>query len=150
MSEGTLIVTGSGRSGTHWLAHVLGHFVEAYHEPGHSRGDVIVDCRRVNDISDLVRNGYRMMHLIRDGRDVVRSQYEASSGRKPFEVVCETWAGVIDVCSDLPAVRLEDLLAKQATYPSHRLPHWTDWPDDMTETFWRVCGEQMRRHGYER
>ena len=149
MSEGPLIVTGSGRSGTHWLAHVLGHFVEAYHEPGHTRGDVIVDCRRVNEMPGILSR-HRMMHLIRDGRDVVRSQYEASSGRKSFEAVCETWASVINVCGDLTTVRLEDLLAKQATYPSHRLSHWTEWDDDMTETFWRVCGEQMRRHGYER
>lgn len=143
-----LIVTGHGRSGTHWLAHVLGQFVDARHEPQAVEGEVVVDCRLHDRVPRLRAEGYDLVHLVRDGRDVVRSKYEFYEGRTSFEDCCRDWALVVGRCADVRAVRLEDLTAKQAASRGYRLSHWREWPDEYTETFWRICGEHMRRHGY--
>jgi hypothetical protein len=34
--------------------------------------------------------------------------------------------------------------------PGERLPHWTRWSDELSEGFWRICGETMERFGYAR
>lgn len=148
------IVTGHGRSGTHWLAHVLDPFVGAVHEPENYEavGDsgVVVDCRLRRRRAQLEREGYRIMHLIRDGRDVVRSTFSFYHGRHSFEYTCEEWAAAVDMCRELPTVRLKDLLGHQDQTQRHFLPHWTEWTAEQTDTFWRICGEQMERHGYRR
>ena len=145
-----MIVTGHGRSGTHWLAHVLGHFVQAHHEPADYEQceGIIVDCRLHNRIPRLLEQGHEVLHLVRDGRDVVRSTYEWARGARPFEELCAHWADVVDACEALPVVRFEDLTRAQAASGAYRMTHWTEWPDDMTEAFWRHCGAQMRRYGY--
>lgn len=145
----TLIVTGSGRSGTHWLAWVLSHFIDAYHEPSEIKGDVVVDCRQAHRLPRLTTK-YRVVQLIRDGRDVCRSQFTAYSGRKPWEQVCKDWAGIVNACDDarLPVVRLEDLLERQDPSRKHIKPHHTLWTEEDAEVFWRHCGEIMVRHGY--
>jgi hypothetical protein len=32
----------------------------------------------------------------------------------------------------------------------HALPDWQSWSAAETESFWRICGDVMREHGYER
>jgi hypothetical protein len=34
--------------------------------------------------------------------------------------------------------------------PGERLPHWTRWPAEQEERFWRICGKTMERFGYLR
>lgn len=34
--------------------------------------------------------------------------------------------------------------------PGERLPHWTEWPDERSDAFWRICGPTMERFGYAR
>lgn len=34
--------------------------------------------------------------------------------------------------------------------PGERLPAWREWPEDLAERFWRICGSTMDRFGYER
>ena len=145
----TLVVTGSGRSGTHWLAHVLGQFIDARHEPAEIGGDVTVCCRQATRLERIARQ-YRTMQLVRDGRDVCRSQFTAFGGRRDWERICRTWADVVTRCDDhgLRSVRLEDLLARQDASGAHLLPHWSEWSDEHTETFWMHCGDVMQRHGY--
>lgn len=145
-----LIVTGHGRSGTHWLTHVLGHFFDARHEPSDSNGaDVVVDCRLHRQV-EQIRDSHRVIHLVRDGREVVRSTHEFYKGRMSFEDACESWAAAVEACKGLEAVRLEDLIQKQADSHGYRLSHWREWPDSFTEAFWKICGEGMERHGYTR
>lgn len=146
-----LIITGHGRSGTHWLAYLLGHFFEAAHEPERTEGkDVVVDCRLRNQIPQLLATGHRVVHLIRDGREVVRSTHTFYQGRKSFREACEDWATAVDQCKGLEAVRLKDLARPAATSRVHILPHWAEWSEEETRIFWDICGEQMERHGYER
>ena len=146
----TTIVTGHGRSGTHWLASVLGHFMDARHEPACQTGaDVVVDCRAWRQREQYEAEGKRVVHLVRDGRDVVRSTHTYHGGGS-FNVACNEWAAAVDGCEGLETLRLEDLTRPAAKSSAYFLPHWADWPDDMTDEFWRICGDQMRRHGYER
>lgn len=143
-------MTGSGRSGTHWLTSVLRHFVDARHEPEDYRlgGQVIVDCRLRTKAPQLAREGYRLLHLVRDGRDVVRSSDTFWEGSHDFESLCRDWASAIELCDGLETIRLKDLIAKQAASDGYRMPHWTEWTDEQTATFWRICGDGMRAHGY--
>lgn len=147
------IVTGKGRSGTHWLAHVLSHFADARHEPENYRegGEIIVDCRLWQQVERLRSEGYEVRHLIRDGREVVRSADQFYQGRNDFAELCESWAMVVDELDskEVPVMRLRDLVRKQDASQGYRLSHWSEWPDYMTDTFWRICGDAMRRHGYD-
>ena len=145
------IVTGHGRSGTHWLTSVLGHFMDARHEPDHQAGaDVVVDCKLWRQREKYEAAGQRMVHLVRDGRDVIRSRHAFYDGRDSFDVICQDWADVVDACDGLETLRLEDLTRPIAASSGYRMAHWTEWPDDDTDEFWRICGDQMRRHGYAR
>jgi hypothetical protein len=150
-----VLVTGHGRSGTHWLAGVLGHFVPTVHEPVDFPGDniytqdIVVDCRLSRSMPELAQN-YRVVHLVRDGREVVRSAFEFYQGGQKFEDLCEGWASTVDVCRGVPYVRLRDLLKPVAVSHGYRLSHWKEWPADLTDKFWRICGKQMDHYGYER
>ena len=150
MNRKPLIVTGHGRSGTHWLAYLMSHFFDAYHEPEQIQGDIVVDCRLRSQAATLQRSGHRVMHLVRDGREVVRSTDAFYKGRHDFAFTCEMWADAVNLCRDFEFVRLEDIIRKAAYTQHYTLPHWTDWTEEQTETFWRICGEGMARHGYER
>ncbi len=145
------VVTGHGRSGTTWLASVLDPIVGAVHEPENYEdfgGRVVVDCRLRYRRRQLEREGYRLVHLVRDGRDVVRSTYSFYDGQRPFEEVCRGWADAVDACEGLPTVRLEDVTAPLNAAVVHRMPHWAEWDSEHVDTFERVCGGQLRRHGY--
>ena len=146
-----VVVTGHGRSGTHWLAHVMGQFIDASHEPADYKegGDVVVDCRLWRRIPELQREGYKLVHLIRDGRAVVRSTHAFYGGSYDFRHCCLEWRDAVNACRELPTVRLKDLLAKQAPTQEYLIPHWKEWTPDMHGEFWSICGEAMRRHGYE-
>jgi len=142
------IVTGVGRSGSQWLAGVLGRFFDARHEPDTLGGDIVVDSRLRVHVPAL-RDAHELTHLVRDGRDVVRS----AVGRHPewtFEDACRVWADGVDMCEGLPTVQLKDLLRAVDRTPRYALPHWREWTDEQAATFWAICGDQMRRHGYER
>ena len=30
----------------------------------------------------------------------------------------------------------------------HSMPHWTEWEDELTKRFWRICKEEMHCCGY--
>ena len=42
------------------------------------------------------------------------------------------------------------LRGKRQGRPSRPLPPWKQWDDRLTTQFWEICGETMRRLGYER
>ncbi len=146
----TTIVTGHGRSGTHWLASVLGHFMDARHEPSDQTGaDVVVDCRAWRQRAEYEAAGQRIIHLVRDGREVIRSRHTFNGGLETFQRICEEWAEAVDACAGLETLRLEDLTKPAAKSPGFFMAHYSEWPIEWTELFWLICGEQMRRHGYE-
>ena len=146
----TIIVTGHGRSGTHWLASVLAHFMDARHEPdGQTGADVVVDCRAWRQREQYEAAGQRMIHLVRDGRNVIRSRHTFNGGLESFDRICREWSEAVDGCDGLETLRLEDLTKPAAASTGHFITHWTEWPDEMTDEFWHLCGDQMRRHGYE-
>ncbi len=145
------IVTGHGRSGTHWLARLLGHFIDARHEPSTQTGaDVVVDCRAWRQREIYEREGRRLIHLVRDGRDVIRSTHTYQGGLDPFDRLCRDWTAAVDGCAGLETLRLEDLVSPVAKSSGYFMPHWSEWPPETTDTFWRICGDQMDRHGYKR
>ena len=172
-----IVVTGCGRSGTHWLARILASVLgpEAVaHEPSDYTqfSDVVVDPRLRFHLDHLDSTGHPVIHLVRDGRDVVRSLHQwyqrhgcirtNSDGQAvitgkhgdpiSFEECCLEWQQAIDIMGHRTTVRVEDLSTPEAkdAQSSYVLPHWTEWDDEMTETFWSLCGDAMKRMGYER
>jgi hypothetical protein len=162
-----IIVAGCGRSGTHWLGgiieQVLGPGVGAW-EPGDYRdvSDVVVDSRLRHRIKDFDEAGHPIVHLVRDGRDVVRSLYTWYSrsrgpGEKPiteadglFKKCCGEWADAIDKMYGYRRVRLEDLNATDRDTASHHaIPHHTEWSNAQREMFWHICAHAMKLHGYK-
>jgi hypothetical protein len=156
------------------MREVLGPEAAAF-EPQNYKAvtDVVVDSRLRPIVPDLAAKGHRIIHLVRDGRDVVRSldqwfrdhawarnnYYESSprshlttGGVLPFRELCQEWRVSVDIMQDHPAVRLEDLSSSEAknAQAEKTLPHWTEWDEAMTATFWSICGDQMARMGYER
>ena len=150
-----VMVTGHGRSGTHWLAGVLGNFVPTIHEPADLSHEVIrnyevvVDCHLARHLPGIAQD-YPTVHLVRDGREVVRSAFEFYQGNRDFRELCDGWATTVRLCRGLPVVRLNDLLRPVAMSKGYRLSHWKEWPDDLTSTFWRICGTEMDHYGFNR
>lgn len=152
-----VIVTGCGRSGTHWLGGVmktiLGEGAGAF-EPLHWKeiSDVVVDSRLRHEARQLSAEGYRVVHLVRDGRDVVRSLHRWyrhwGNTHRTFAACCEEWRDAVDMMADIQFVRLEDLTEPRDKADEHTLPHWTEWSREETQEFWMMCGDQMRRMGY--
>ena len=94
-----IIVAGCGRSGTHWLgnimAQILGPEAGAFEPNDPDRiTDVVVDSRLRHRIKDF--DGRRIVHLVRDGRDVVRSldNWQKRAGTQ-FQRTCEEWAEAV-------------------------------------------------------
>ena len=173
-----VIVTGCGRSGTHWLGHilkaVLGEDAAAWEPSDHKQPRaVVVDSRLRFQAQDLQAEGHRIVHLVRDGRDVVRSLHKwyqhhnclranydgtmtvtTSSGKSvvSFEECCYEWAVAVDLMDRCTIMRIEDLTLPEVrdSQAEYSLPHWTGWTAEQTATFWRICGDQMASTGYER
>jgi hypothetical protein len=151
-----VIVTGCGRSGTHWLGHIMEGVLgpeAATHEPTYyaSVTDVAVDARLRFKVDALRRDGHRIVHLVRDGRDVARSlhQWHSTHGRgETFAICCHQWAEAVDIMAGFPVLRLEDLLLPRDPSRQHTLPRWTEWDEATTATFWGICDRQMREMGY--
>ena len=172
-----LIITGCGRSGTHWLGHVLGAVLGPYAaawEPSDygEITDVVVDSKLRHYVQILNHDGHRIVHLVRDGRDVVRSlvQWYSTNGcvrrsclgddqwlvtdvdKVSFEECCLEWSASVDVMDSYETLRLEDLSTPEArdSSPEYSIPHWTEWTTDQTDLFWKTCGKQMEKMGYGR
>jgi len=170
-----VIVTGCGRSGTHLVGHIMREvfgFPEAAWEPGNylDIGEIVVDSRLRHRVKELEANGHRVVHLVRDGRDVVRSLHQWYRMRKwiravgsddpldgmdandlnNFERCCTEWRDAIDMMNRFPVLHIEDLSKPRVRDASldYSLPHWTEWGPGLTDTFWRICGDQMRRMEY--
>ena len=52
--------------------------------------------------------------------------------------------------SQLWRARWRRWLGRSSFVPPEPLPHWTRWPEQLTEQFWRICGGTMDALGYER
>jgi len=171
-----IIVTGCGRSGTHWLGNimqeVLGADNAAWEPFDHkSVAQVVVDSRLRADIDQIRSDGHEIVHLVRDGRDVARSLYQWYTGNQcvrtnsdgtitntlqgelvPFSECCLEWRDAIDIMGDHRVLRIEDLSTARVkdSQPSFTVPHWTQWNEETTDRYWKLCGSQMRRMGYTR
>ncbi len=161
-----------------------------------------------------------LLHLIRDGRDVVRSMYSRAVYLNPtqyipaypddsdpyslkwhdisrFEKLCWYWnhSNVYikkriddyirfeDILTDynilnkkiltpvnihLPEDKWEAMIEQPVNYTHisktknfinkvlpyykraevKRIPHWKDWNSEMTDKFWQICGDTMKKFGY--
>jgi hypothetical protein len=112
---------------------------------------VVVDSRLRRRLGELQQ--HRVVHLVRDGRDVVRSLYawHVRAGRRVetlFEYCCREWADAVDVMRPYPAIRLEDLTQRADPTIHHPLPDWRSWDIQQRAMFESYCGRAMRRHGY--
>lgn len=182
------LITGMGRSGTTWTARTLASAagLDARHEtvPFPHLGKI----RHIEVNSMLVwavgsfmdHPPVTTIHLVRDGRDVVRSACERNPGT-PFRKWLWEWTSKnAHMLNEVPAknrYRIEDLIGDD---PSHfeRLagvfgakvdreawqaarakpenagpglfPRWQQWPDSLTREFWKVAGEVMEACGYSR
>lgn len=153
-----IIVAGCGRSGTHWLGNIFRTIMgreRAGHEPAEYGShqwkalhmDVIVDSRLRRYISELKADGCRILHLTRDGRDVVRSLMTWHAGRRTFEQCCLEWRDAINAMTEFPQVKLEDLVRPKDAR-EHVFPAWQEWTDEQRDMFWRICERPMERLGY--
>ena len=172
-----IIITGCGRSGTHWLSNVLRRVLGSravQFEPGDYRmaSEICVDSRLRFHANELAERGHHLIHLVRDGRDVVRSldqwyrshrwarrTYSDGSVKLygdvdhiPFPELCLEWKQAVDIMRHHKTIRLEDLSSKKAkdSQSKYALPHWREWDEEMTDAFWDICGKQMEWMGYER
>jgi len=168
MTDRPVIVTGCGRSGTHLIGHIMaqvfGEGAGAFEPPDHRKIEtVVVDSRLRRQIKDIERDGHRIVHLVRDGRDVVRSLHrwygypgyedtEPSAKRANFARLCNEWSEAVSMMEGYPIFRLEDLASKKVrdSNVGHNLPHWREWDDELTHDFWCICGDGMRKMGYEK
>jgi hypothetical protein len=160
-----IIVAGCGRSGTHWLGDVMQAVLgkgAAGHEPGGQHADgfmaaseVAVDSRLRHRIDGLHADGHPIVHLVRDGRDVVRSLHTwyargAIGERHAFWECCDEWNKAIDMMQGHRIVRLEDLIKPRGVSKNpHLMPRWRQWDAARTREFWELCGDRMRSVGYD-
>jgi hypothetical protein len=163
-----VIVTGCGRSGTHWLGNimeqVLGEGAGAHEPTNYTEiSDVVVDSRLRHHV--LSMPDHRIVHLVRDGRDVVRSLHKwydkhrllanpdgkavRDTEIRRFRRCCREWSVAVDLMHGYPLMRLEDLLKPGDPQTDFTLPHWSEWDENMTTMFWELCGNQMKRMGYD-
>lgn len=69
------------------------------------------------------------IHLVRDGRDVVRSMMS----RRTMQLDDPHTRGVMPHNQTL----------------IHEMPGWSEWGPDCQETFYQICGAEMEANGYE-
>ena len=123
-------ILGTGRSGTLWLATALRKAagLDARHESLHQWdgtlpfGEVEVNSFFWAD-SLLIRErlpGVRLVHLVRDGRDVVRSAMSRPRPGRTFLKMCRLWAIRNDhlrqMVGKVQCYRLEDLTSDYAVF----------------------------------
>lgn len=148
-----VIVTGCGRSGTHWLggimAGVFGPEGGAFEPEDYSRlTDVVVDSQLRHKARSIAADGHPVIHLVRDGRDVVRSLRTWYGHNRDFLGCCNEWREAVNMLRGFPVLRLEDLIKRGDPTKEHSILHWSEWDDDMTRLFWERCGGAMREMGY--
>jgi hypothetical protein len=154
-------VAGCGRSGTHWLGgimeQILGKGAGAFEPQDYAAiSDVVVDSRLRRRIQPLKDNGHRIIHLVRNGHDVVRSLFAwYSRGRKVegnllFEQCCREWADALEMMAEFPHVRLEDLTqpGDKTNDVDHRMPPFAEWDEKRKLVFFNHCHHGMERYGY--
>jgi Sulfotransferase family len=144
----------------------------------------------------------KIIHVVRDGRDVVRSimaqkhylndekghyniipasddpLFTEWHGLSRFEKICWLWADANrKVCEfadktlnfekligdysyfkenivDYLGIEIsEDCWKGEVNRPKnitkkHSMPHWTEWEDEVTNMFWRICKDEMYHYGY--
>lgn len=178
------LVTGTGRSGTLWTATALRECcgVDARHESVRRIEDidhVEVNSRFVTEIRSEHAERLVLVHLVRDGRDVVSSILD----RRPecgFKEACYAWTirnqhvmalvpddrrfqleRLVQLRTDMDALsstlggRLDPQLWEKARYEvlntgGRSYPYWREWGTMQTDAFWEICGETMVACGYER
>jgi hypothetical protein len=166
MSSRPVIVAGCGRSGSHLIGHIMAKVFGpegAAFEPAdyHNHTDVVVDSRLRRKIKEIEADGHRIVHLVRDGRDVVRSlirwygdfpDRDRFHADNVFRQRCAEWRDAVDQMMGYDILHLEDLNSPEVRdqRSGHKLPHWTEWDDDLTRLFWNECGAQMEAMGYKR
>ncbi len=153
-------------------------------------------------IGELIPHAKRF-HIIRDGREVVRSVMSRDKlGKKDpmavnisppsndpyyskwkemsrFEKVCWQWQfsnrflrenvphtvyfkklrsdypyfkeNILDYLNlDIAEAAWQDYVSQPKNRSAkYRMPHWKDWTQEQTDTFWRICGEEMKAYGFE-
>ena len=144
----------------------------------------------------------KIIHVVRDGRDVVRSVMAMNHytngatghynlipnkddpllrewhGLSRFDKICWIWLNANERVRELADVTLmfeklisdynyfyenmleylgieipesrwnEEVRKPKNITRRHSLPHWTEWEDELTKRFWRICKEEMYRYGY--
>ena len=179
-------VLAHGRSGTGWVATALWECagLDARHEwmgrrPGPGYGGVEVNSYLRAWVPELRTRwpSAVLVHLVRDGRDVVRSVMSRHPGPLSFRRRAARWAYLNRRLMDLPhRFRLEDLtahyhvfrqlalllgakdvdegrwfrLARQRVNSTerHTFPAVLDWPPERRADFWDEAGATMTELGY--
>ena len=181
------LVTGMGRSGSLWTATALRECcgVDARHESVRQIEDI--DHVEVNtklvlsvpeDYRDIVE-GLVLVHLVRDGRDVVSSVLDRHP-KYGFKEACYAWAVrnsyILDLVPDDRRFQLEhlvqsgfemdafshklggylsiqlweDMRERRINAGDHGYPYWREWGTMQTNAFWEICGETMDNCGYKK
>jgi len=114
-----------------------------------------------------------IVHLVRDGRDYVRSGMGRpwfKKDKNQFSEICKLWALGQRTISKCPSeiVRLEDLIKgpigwfveklglkyNEITLPHDHLtknlwfPHWTEWDENQVDIAKKWMGEELEKFGY--
>lgn len=173
-----------GRSGTMWLAEAItaASTVDAHHESIQPDGE-LGNIGPGVEVSSLLRHRINeikatynvpIVHLVRDGRMVVRSALNRNP-HMSFVEACHGWNGAVWRLSFHPHYRLEDLTTKVEIFcefcarfgvdcsedawdlirgdkmnatESFGVDHHTRWPLAWQDAFWSICGPMMRHYGY--
>jgi hypothetical protein len=182
------LITGMGRSGSMWTAAALRECagIDARHETVPFPHVGKIRHVEVNSLfawavgSWMAHPAIPIVHLVRDGRDVVRSACERNPGT-PFARWVWEWTSKNDhMLAHVPAdfrFRIEDLVGEdpermrklaaifggeldEASWREFKaqpqnagpgtFPGWDRWTEAMTQDFWRIGGDVMERCGYER
>lgn len=152
------IVLAMGRSGTMWVAAALAESgsLDARHESSESWvdwgswGEVEVNSFLWNDVDEIRRvfPGMPIIHLVRDGRDVVRSVMNRPRPGRTLEQACKMWcirnATIRKAIHKRDRFRLEDLTKDFTVFSrlANRLgsPYVRRWAWD------RLVGEKVNQN----
>ena len=183
----TGFVLAMGRSGTMWTANALRSAagLDARHETavewsgGLMFGDVEVNSFFWNLVPEIrtAHPGAPLVHLVRDGRDVVRSVLSRKPGME-VGVACEEWRRrnhyLRKMVGTANRFRLENLTERFSVFESMAcvlggapnfleweaarsrvanpstglIPPFGEWPKDDRDVFWSICEAEMMACGY--